>query len=87
MYDYKFYHRANSRLSPRPIARFAKELQRFVCDRATLPIIESVWRFRILQAYWKSIKWTWVEPFEMNAKIERVSNFALYIESHRFFDA
>ena len=34
-----------------------------------------VWRFRILCIYWKSIKWTWVEPFEMNAKIERGSNF------------
>ena len=38
----KPYHRANSRSSPRPIARFAKELQRFVCDRTTPPIIEKL---------------------------------------------
>ena len=53
-----------------------------VCDRTT-----RVWRFRILRVYRKSIKWTWVEPFEMNAKIERESTFALDIESSRFFDA
>ena len=57
----KLYHRANSNSSLRPIARFTEELQRFVCDCATPPIIEKLR---------KSIKWTWVEPFEMNAKIE-----------------
>ena len=46
-----------------------------------------VWRFRIRRVYRKSIKWTWVEPYEMNAKIERESTFALDIESSRFFDA
>ena len=38
----KPYRRANSRSSPRPIARFAEELQRFVCDRITPPIIEKL---------------------------------------------
>ena len=34
----------------------------------------------------KSIKWTWVEPFEMNTKVKLVSNFVVNNESH-FFDA
>ena len=38
----KLYHRANSRSSLRPIARFVVEIQRFVCDRATPPIIEKL---------------------------------------------
>ena len=37
------YHRANPRSSPRPIARFVVEIQCFVCDRATPPIIEKLW--------------------------------------------
>ena len=39
-----------------------------------------VWRFRILRVYLKSVKWTWVVPFE----IERGSNF--YLDESRFFD-
>ena len=35
-------HRATSCSSPRPIARFAEELQHFVCDRTTPPIIEKL---------------------------------------------
>ena len=37
------------------------------------PIINKLWPkciaygICILQLYWKSIKWPWVEPFEMNA--------------------
>ena len=38
----KLYHRANPRSSLRPIARFVVEIQRFVCDRATPPIIEKL---------------------------------------------
>jgi hypothetical protein len=38
----KLYHRANPRSSFRPIVRFTVELQRFVCDRATPPIIEKL---------------------------------------------
>jgi hypothetical protein len=38
----KLYHRANARSSFRQIARFTVELQRFVCDRATPPIIEKL---------------------------------------------
>ena len=36
------YHRANSRSNFRPMARFAIELQSFVCDRATPPTIEKL---------------------------------------------
>ena len=38
----KLYHTASSRLSLRQIACFTEELQRFVCDRATSPIIERL---------------------------------------------
>jgi hypothetical protein len=38
----KLYHRANPRSSFRPIARFTVELQRFVCDHTTPPIIEKL---------------------------------------------
>ena len=38
----KLYHRANPRSSLRPIARFVVEIQHFVCDRATPPIIEKL---------------------------------------------
>ena len=41
----KLYHRANPCSSLWPIARFVVEIQRFVCDRATLPIIEKL-RFK-----------------------------------------
>ena len=34
---------------------FVVEIQRFVCDRATPPIIEKLR---------KSIKWTWAEPLK-----------------------
>ena len=38
----KFYHRANLRSSFRPTVHFVVEIQRFVCDRATLPIMEKL---------------------------------------------
>ena len=38
----KLLHRANTRSSLRPIARFVIEIQRFVYDRATPPIIEKL---------------------------------------------
>ena len=38
----KLYHRANPRSSPRPIVCFVGEIQRFVCDHATPPIIETL---------------------------------------------
>ena len=38
----KPYHRANSRLSFGPIARFAIEIESFVGDRATPPTIEKL---------------------------------------------
>ena len=38
----KLYHRANPRSSFRPTVRFVMEIQRFVCDRATPPIIEKL---------------------------------------------
>ena len=38
----KLYHRANPRSSLRPIVCMVVEIQRFVCDRATPPIIEKL---------------------------------------------
>ena len=38
----KLYHRANPRSSLRLIARFVVEIQRFVCNCATPPIIEKL---------------------------------------------
>ena len=38
----KLYHRANPHSSFRPIARFVVEIQSFVFDRATPPIIEKL---------------------------------------------
>ena len=38
----KLYHRANPCSSLRPIARLVVEIQRFVCDRTTHPIIEKL---------------------------------------------
>ena len=71
------------------------EIQRFVCDRATSPIIEKLRSKDVaMHAYgvphttvtWKSIKWTWAEPFEMNVKIEQELNFVVD-DSQLFFDA
>ena len=80
----KLYHRANLRSSFRPIARFAVVLFSFVCDHATPPIIKKLWSkgiamhvYGVSVYYAKSIIWTWVEPFEMNVKIERGSNLNL----------
>ena len=38
----KLYHRANPRSSLRPIVCLVVEIQRFVCDRATPPIMEKL---------------------------------------------
>ena len=38
----KLYHRANPGSSLTPIMRFVVEIQRFVCDHATHPIIEKL---------------------------------------------
>ena len=38
----KLYHRANPRSSLRLIARFVVEIQHFVCDSATPPIIKKL---------------------------------------------
>ena len=37
----KTYHTVNPHLSFRPTVRLVVEIQRFVCDRATPPIIEK----------------------------------------------
>ena len=56
-----------------PIACYAVEL--VLCDCATHPVIEKLQSKGIamhtcgVSVYQKSIKWTWVEPFEMNVKI------------------
>ena len=69
------------------------ELKHFVCDRTTHPTIEKLQSKHVamytygVSVYWKSIKWIWVEPFEMNVKIEQGLNFILDNESHFFFDA
>ena len=41
--------------------------------------------FRVLRVNWKSIKWTRAEPFEMNTKVELLSNFVVDNE-YRFVD-
>ena len=38
----KLFHRANSRSNLRLTARFAEELQHFVCDRTITPTIEKL---------------------------------------------
>ena len=38
----KLYHGANPCSSLKPIVRFVEEIQRFVCDSATHPIIEKL---------------------------------------------
>ena len=38
----KLYHRANPRSCFRSTVRFVVEIQRFVCDHATPPIIEKL---------------------------------------------
>ena len=38
----KLYYRANPRSSFRPTVCFVVEIQRFVCNRATPPIIEKL---------------------------------------------
>ena len=38
----KFYHRANSRSSFRPIAHFVVQIQRIIYDHITPPIIEKL---------------------------------------------
>ena len=48
----KLYNRANPRSSLRPIVRVVVEIQRFVCDRATPPIIEKLLSKRVaMHAY------------------------------------
>ena len=70
--------------------RFVMEIQRFVCDRATPPIIEKLRSkgvARHARVTRKSIKWTWAEPFEMNVKIEQELNFVVDNDSRLFLDA
>ena len=42
MVDKKVYHRANPHPSFRPIVHFTVEIQHFVCDCATPPIIDKL---------------------------------------------
>ena len=39
----KLYHSANPHSNFRPTVRFVVEVQRFVYDRATSPIMEKLW--------------------------------------------
>ena len=56
------------------------ELERFVCDCATPPILKKLrckgvaMHVYSIRVTWKSIKWLWVEPFEMN---EQGSDFVI----------
>ena len=61
---------------------------RALCDRAT-PTMNEKLRSKGVAMHaiaFPYTKWTWVELFEMNAKVELVSNFVVDNES-RFFDA
>ena len=85
----KLYHRANPRSSFRATVHFVVEIQRFVCDRATPPIIEKLQPKGVaMHAYGISAyyAWTWAEPFEMNVKIEQELNFVVD-DSRLFLDA
>ena len=92
----KLYHRANPRSSFRATVCYVVEIQRFVCDRTTPPIIEKLQsKGAAMHTYGvphttrdqKSIKWTWAEPFEMNVKIEQELNFIVDNNSRLFLDA
>ena len=69
------------------------EIQCFVCDCATPPIIDGLkvllctrMAFPHTTMSRKSIKWTRAEPFEMNVKIEQELNFVVD-DSRWFLDA
>ena len=47
---------------------------------------QSLYTHCILHVYWKSIKSLWVEPFEMNVKIDQGSIFVVANDSN-FFNA
>ena len=90
--------RTNLRSSLRTIVHFVMEIQRFVCDRATPPVIKKLRSKDVamnaygVSAYYlcvnrKSFKFPWAEPFEMNVKIEQGSNFVVHTDSRKFFDA
>ena len=79
-FDDKLYPRANLPPSLRPIACFALEIARFVCDLATRIKIEKL-RSKGVAVYAYSISAyyactgnqlisTWAEPSEMNTKVE-----------------
>ena len=83
----KLYHRANPCSSLTPIAHFVVEIQHFVCDRATPPIIEKLRSKGVaMHAYGVSAYYAWTGnqlngpgwgPFEMNIKIEQELNFVV----------
>ena len=70
------------------------DIQCFACDCAKPSIIDKL-RFKgvamhaygVFAYYPKSIKWTWVEQFEMNVKIEQELNFVVDNDSRLFLDA
>ena len=81
----KFYNRANPRSSFRQIALRCGDAA--LCDHTTPPNKEEIivqrccyaclWCFFMLRMTRKSIKWTWVEPLEMNVNIEQELNFVV----------
>ena len=70
----KLYHRANPCSTFRPTVRFIVEIQRFVYDCATPPIIEKLRSKGVaMHTYGVSAYYTLPGnqlPFEMNVKIE-----------------
>ena len=86
----KLYHRANQRSSFRPTVHLVVEIQRFVYDCATHPIIEKLcthMAFLHTTRDPESIKWTYGEPFEMNVKNKQELNFIVDNDSRLFFNA
>ena len=96
--EYKLYHRPNPCSSFRPSVHLVVEIQSFVCDHTTPPIIEKLRSKGIamhvygvcilcLRVKRKSVKWTWAELFKMNVKIEQGSDFDVDNGRRLFFDA
>ena len=73
----KLYHRANTCSKFRPTALRCGDTALCLRSHHTPNNGEitvqrccfaRIWCFRILRVTWKSIKWTWAEPFKMNVK-------------------
>ena len=72
----KLYHRANPRSSLRLIARFVVEIQRFVCDRATPPIIEKLRSKGVATVLFRLVVHPATIDFEFDQSAIRVTSLA-----------